>query len=254
MVYDHRGWGSSEGTPKNETDPLQQADDYHDAVSFARTLAPAVDPDRVGIRGIGHSGGASMIASSDDPRIKVAILSMPFTSGQQDIGSFPVGGLKEAWKDREAQCRNPKPSQTYIPVWDDSLEQANSAGEAALSKDGRIVWLHGEEPYKFISGGIKRSNNAGTPWENKITLQSLYKISKVEPEDHISKIAPRSFLYLAGTSDVLTGPLENHKRVFARAKNENAEFVTLDDHHIANYFRNFEQSVLAQIDYLKRRL
>jgi hypothetical protein len=123
-----------------------------------------------------------------------------------------------------------------------------------LSKDGRIVWLHGEEPYNFISGGITRSNKAGTSWENKVTLQSLYKISKVELEDHISKIAPRSLLYLSGTPDVLTGPLDNHKRIFARAENANTEFVTLDDHHIANYFRNFEQSVSAQIEYLKRKL
>lgn len=254
MVYDHRGWGSSEGTPKNETDPLQQAEDYHDAVTFAMSLAPAIDPTRVGIWGIGHSGGASMIAASDDPRIKVAILNMPFTSGKRDIAGFPAGGLEEAWKAREEQARNPKKQQTYIPVWDDSLDQAKSTGEAASSKDGRTVWLHGEEPYSFISGGIARSNKAGTSWENKITLQSLYKISKVEPEDHISKIAPRSFLYLAGTSDVLTGPLDNHKRVFSRAENENAEFFTLDDHHIANYFRNFEQSVSAQIEYLKRKL
>jgi hypothetical protein len=111
-----------------------------------------------------------------------------------------------------------------------------------------------EGPYNFISGGITRSNKVGTSWENKVTLQSLYKISKVEPEDHIPKIAPRSFLYLAGTSDVLTGALDNHKRVFACAENANAEFVTLDDHHIANYFWNSQQSVSAQIEYLKRKL
>lgn len=240
--------------PQNETDPLQQAEDYHDAVTFAMSLAPAIDPKRIGIWGIGHSGGASMIATGDDPRIKVVILNMPFTSGKQDIAGFPPGGLEEAWKDRQEQALSPARKPIYIPVWDDSLEQAQATIEAGLSKDGRRVWLHGEEPYAFISGGIARSKKAGTSWENKITLQSLYKISKVEPEDHIAKIAPRSFLYLAGTSDVLTGPLDNHKRVFQRAENVNAEFVTLDDHHIANYFRNFEQSITAQIEYLKRKL
>jgi predicted acyl esterase len=217
LVYDHCGWGSSEGKPKNETNPIQQVEDYHDAVSFARRMAPAIDPSRIGIWGIGHSGGASMIASGDDPRIRVTILNMPFTSGKRDAKDFPPGGLEEALQEREEKAANPGNPQSYIPVWDDSLEQAKASGKRALSKCGRIVWMHGEAPYKFISDGMKRSKDAGTPWENKITLQSLYYISRVEPEDHIHKIAPRSFLYLAASSDVLTGPPENHKRVFARA-------------------------------------
>jgi hypothetical protein len=137
-------------------------------------LAPAVDHTRIGIWGVGHSGGASMIAPADDLRIKVAILNMPYTSGQRDTAGFPAGGLDEAWKSREEQSRNPKQEQAYIPVWDDSLDQSKATGEAALSRDGRTVWLHGEEAYNFISGGIARSNKAGTAWENKITLQSLY--------------------------------------------------------------------------------
>jgi alpha-beta hydrolase superfamily lysophospholipase len=32
-VYDHRGYGSSDGAPRHQTDPLRQAEDYHDAVS-----------------------------------------------------------------------------------------------------------------------------------------------------------------------------------------------------------------------------
>ena len=254
LVYDHRGWGSSEGKAQNETNPIQQAEDYHDAVSFARRMAPAIDPSRIGIWGIGHSGGASMIAAGDDPRIKVTILNMPFTSGKRDAMDFPPEGLEEALQEREDQTATLGKPQSYIPVWDDSLEQAKASGKRALSKGGRVVWLHGEEPYKFISGGVKRSRDAGTTWENKITLQSLYYINKVEPEDHIHKIAPRSFLYLAASSDILTGPLENHKRVFARASNPNAVFVSLDDDHIGNYFRNFQQSIQAQIEYLKENL
>ena len=45
LVYDHRSWGSSEGTPHQEWNPLQFALDYADAVSFARTL-DGIDPER----------------------------------------------------------------------------------------------------------------------------------------------------------------------------------------------------------------
>src|ERR1700712_4174060 len=53
LIYDHRGWGSSEGSPRNVVNPMQQAEDYHDAVLFARSL-PEIDGSRIAIWGIGH--------------------------------------------------------------------------------------------------------------------------------------------------------------------------------------------------------
>jgi alpha-beta hydrolase superfamily lysophospholipase len=66
LVYDHRGYGSSDGEPRHETKPIQQAEDYHDAVTAAMTL-PHVDPTRLAIWGIGHSGGAATIAAASEP-------------------------------------------------------------------------------------------------------------------------------------------------------------------------------------------
>jgi uncharacterized protein len=252
LVYDHRGWGSSEGL-YHETNPLQQAEDYHDAVSYARSLAPAVDPDRVAIWGIGHSGGASIIAAADDPRIKAAVFHMPFTSGRLDAKTMPKGYLAEAYEERDFHARHASDPQRYIPVWDDSIEQARES--VGKKSNGLIPWLHGEGLYGFITGGVDRSKKAGTPWENTLTLQSLYHISRVEPEDWISKIeAPRSFLYLAAATDVLTGDLSNHKRVFARSQNPQRFFVQTGSSHADNYFGNWKACVDEQVQYLKQHL
>jgi uncharacterized protein len=252
LVYDHRGWGSSEGNLYHETNPLQQAEDYHDAVSYARSLAD-VDPDRVAIWGIGHSGGASIIAMADDPRIKAAIFEMPFTSGRRDAQSMPAGYLEEAYKEREVHVTTANHSRTYIPVWDDTPEQARHV--EGMDHGGRIPWLHGEGLYGFISRGVARSKTAGTPWENSLTLQSLYHISRVEPEDWIPRIAtPQSFLYIAASTDDLTGELQNHYRVFGRSKNPLAKFVHTGQSHADNYFGNWETCVEHQVVYLKNAL
>jgi hypothetical protein len=67
-------------------------------------------------------------------------------------------------------------------------------------------------------------------------------------------MSPRPLLYLAATPDVLTGPIEGHRKVFEKA-GELKEFMTLDNHHIANYFGDsFEENVTAQIRFLKRYL
>src|ERR1700743_1355374 len=101
LVYDHRGYGSSDGSPRHETNPFQQAEDYHDAVSAAMRL-PGIDPTRIAIWGIGHSGGATPIAAASEPRVKAVILNMPFQSGQVDAANYPAGTMDRAWKDREA--------------------------------------------------------------------------------------------------------------------------------------------------------
>jgi len=246
LVYDHRGFGSSDGLPRHQTSPAQQAEDYHDAVTAAMGL-PGVDPGRVGIWGIGHSGGAAMMAAGDDPRVKVAVLHMPFVSGALDASNFPPGMLDRAWRDREAVVANPNRETAYVTLWPDSLE--NARGEK-----GERTFLTGEDAWNFISGGLKRSGPAGTPWENRITLQSFYHIARVEPRDFIGRIAPRPLLYLAAEVDLISGPLKLHEEVFAKA-GANAEFKVLRPHHLATYFGEpFEENVAVQLEFLERVL
>jgi uncharacterized protein len=245
LIYDHRGWGSSDGTPRNQTNPMQQAEDYHDAVLYARSIS-GVDKSRVAIWGIGHSGGASMIAAGDDPHVKAVVLVMPFTSGALDAANYPPGVLRRVWEDRESRIAQRRTEDIYVQVWDNSAEEAKG--------DRNQVLLHGDVAYQFINGAEKRSTAAKTPWENKMTLQSFYHIAKVEPQDHIYKISPRPLLYLAATVDAISGPIENQKKVFERAA-EPKQFVTLNDHHVANYFgESFNFNINAQIEFLKVNL
>lgn len=245
LIYDHRGWGSSEGEPRNQVDPLQQAEDYHDAVVFAASL-PDIDPKRVCIWGIGHSGGACMIAAGDDPNVKAVILVMPFTSGKADAMNFVPGSLAMAWEARKEKCLSTsKRDDAFIQPWDESEEEANG--------DRNSILLHGPVPYEFRTGAKELSDEAGTPWQNRLSLRSLYYISRSEPRDHIHKISPKPLLHLAAVEDVLSGPPEAQKEVFARA-GEPKEFVLLEHHHIANYFEGFEANIGAQLKFLEKYL
>ena len=58
LTYDHRNFGVSDGTPREEVRLDQQAEDYLDAVTFAQGLKE-VENNKVFIWGIGHSGGAA---------------------------------------------------------------------------------------------------------------------------------------------------------------------------------------------------
>jgi uncharacterized protein len=246
LLYDHRSWGSSDGTPRNEVDPLQQAEDYHDAMLYLQSVSQ-VDPKRIAIWGIGHSGGAAMIAAGDDPNIKAVVLVMPALSGAYDAASWPEGLLERAWEERRAVVTGKTSASDleYIQVWD------NTEQEAKGERNG--ILLHGDMPWTFISQARPRSEKAGTPWENRLSLRSLIKLRAAMPQDHIHKIAPRPLLHIGAIEDPLSGAVELQKKAFDMA-GEPKTFVSLKDSHLNNYFRNFEATIAAQLDWLKTNL
>lgn len=76
LVFDHRGFGDSEGEPDRFV-PAWQLDDWRAAIQFARTL-PGVDPDRVVTFGSSMGGGNALAAAASDRRVAAAISQVPF--------------------------------------------------------------------------------------------------------------------------------------------------------------------------------
>ncbi|KAI9708115.1 MAG: hypothetical protein M1820_004319 [Bogoriella megaspora] len=169
-----------------------------------------------------------MIAAGDDPNIKAVILVMPFISGAIDASMYPEGAMKKAWDERRARVEASGKKEG-----DESEEEASGPRNGTL--------LHGPFAYRFIVGARKLSDAAGTPWENKLTVESLYRVSKVEPRDHIKKIAPRPLLYVAASEDPLSGPFDEQKKVFESALGNNKEIVRLEGEHINHYFEDFRE-------------
>jgi uncharacterized protein len=241
LIYDHRGWGSSEGLPRSQVDPLQQAEDYHSAVLFASTL-PGIDPNRIVIWGIGHSGGAAMIAGASDRLAKAVVLVMPCISGAEDSQLYPPGWQDRVLTEQLKRVQAPGLVPEYIQNWD------NTAAEAQGERNG--VLLHGAVAFEFSASARKLSEAAGTPWENRMALQSLFLISRVEMKQWLPHLT-RPLLHLAAIGDPLSGPIEHQRAAFATASDPK-EFVVLSKPHIENYFEGFEENVKAQLDFLAR--
>lgn len=55
LTYDNRSFGDSDGLPRSNFDWTQQAEDFIDAVTFARNL-PEIDEAKVFGWGVAHSG------------------------------------------------------------------------------------------------------------------------------------------------------------------------------------------------------
>jgi uncharacterized protein len=237
LVYDHRGYGSSDGTPRSETDIYQQAEDASDAVTYVASLEE-VDPKRIAIWGIGHSGGMSIIAAAIDPRIAAALILMPFTSGSSDRSVFP---MDQVWENKASRRTE------YIRIWPNTKEEA--------LEDPPQLLLAGEQPWNFIEPAREMTRKArDEEFLNQLSLQSFYHIAKCEPKNYIEKLKGKPLLYLVAEWDALTGPVENHRKVFDQGGNWNGkQWVMLEDHHLKTYIGDtLVENVKVQVEFVQK--
>lgn len=68
LVFDYRGFGTSDGEPRQLVDHRRHRDDYRAVVAHARRM-PGVDPDRIVLWGSSYSGGHVVAVAADDPRV-----------------------------------------------------------------------------------------------------------------------------------------------------------------------------------------
>ena len=76
LLFDHRGFGDSAGTP-DLFRPARQLEDWGQAIATARQW-PGVDPGRVVTFGSSMGGGNALAAAARDGRVAAAISQVPF--------------------------------------------------------------------------------------------------------------------------------------------------------------------------------
>ena len=83
LIYDQRGFGSSDSfpdQPRQEIIPATQCSDMRDAITYVQTRQD-VDKLRIGLWGFSYSGGFALFLAAVDRRIKAVISLAPFVDG-----------------------------------------------------------------------------------------------------------------------------------------------------------------------------
>jgi cephalosporin-C deacetylase-like acetyl esterase len=84
LIFDYRRMGASDGEPRQHIEPLDQIEDYKNAITFVSNL-PEIDAARIGIWGISYSGGHVLIVGATDPRVKSVVSNVPVIDGYQTM-------------------------------------------------------------------------------------------------------------------------------------------------------------------------
>jgi len=237
LVFDNRGFGASDGEPRQEIDPWAQVRDYRHAITYASTV-PEVDPQRVGIWGSSYSGGHVLVVAAIDRRVKAVVSQVPLVSGHDNLRALVradfIAGFREQFDaDRLARFHGGRPA--VVPVVD-----KDPLAPSALPTPDSWEW--------FTDTGSTRA----PAWRNEVTLRSVEMFTEYEPGTYLPYISSTPLLLLVAAGDHLV-PSELAIAAFDKA-HQPKELIILPGGHFDAYTKGFEASSSQARDWFTRHL
>jgi pimeloyl-ACP methyl ester carboxylesterase len=90
LVFDYRGFGASEGSPRNWIDPRRQLADWRAAIEHACSL-PEVDGSQLGLWGTSFSGGHVLATAAALDGVSAVVSQVPFVGDRSRSPRPPLG-------------------------------------------------------------------------------------------------------------------------------------------------------------------
>ncbi|MEM7273957.1 MAG: alpha/beta fold hydrolase [Actinomycetota bacterium] len=90
LTFDSRGFGQSDGDPRNWEHPGRKVEDINAAVGFAQTL-DGIDPDRIGALGVCASSGYQAVNAADDNRVRSIGMIAPWLHDRDLVAPYYGG-------------------------------------------------------------------------------------------------------------------------------------------------------------------
>ncbi|MFI5798679.1 alpha/beta hydrolase [Streptomyces sp. NPDC051677] len=236
LVYDHRGFGTSSGTPRLEVDPAVQLADWRDAISRFLALRPLA-PTGVGVWGSSFAGGLAMVLAATDPRVRCVVAQMPNVSGARNsVGLFDDVRLAELRRrfdaDRTARLAGKEPE--LIQVF--------------TTSDDELCALPPRVSPRYIESGYEWYPT----WKNEVTLRSVEHMITFEPAGWVPHIGPKPLLMIVAAEDRCTFP-EIQFDAFNTAR-EPKRLVVHQGGHFDTYTEHFEETSVPAREWFLQHL
>jgi fermentation-respiration switch protein FrsA (DUF1100 family) len=235
LVHDHRGFGASGGSPRNDIDPWVQIADWRRAISFLESQ-PFVDPDRIGLWGTSYAGGHAIVLGATDRRLRAVVAQVPTISGYQQglrrVAPDLVPALELAFADDERRQFHGAPPATQAVV------SADMSVPAAYRSPDAVAFY--TQP---VPEGV---------WENTMTLRSTRAARMYEPGTWITRVSPTPLLMIVGLHDTIT-VTDLALGAYGQAL-QPKKLVTIDGGHFDPYLDDFADASGAAIAWFTEHL
>jgi len=237
VVYDNRGFGASDGEPRQEIDPWLQIRDYSDAITFARSLAQT-NKEKIGIWGSSYSGGHVLVVAAIDRRVRCVVSQVPLISGWQnfrrlvraDLLAPLMAGLHA---DRDTRAAGGAPGMLPVVAPD-------PMAPSALPTSDSYQWM------------TETAASRAPAWRNEVTLRTIEYGFGYEPGAYIGLISPTPLMMIVAQNDHLAVSdlaITAYERAY-----EPKRLVLLQGGHFEAYVERFDQSAGPACDWFRTHL
>jgi uncharacterized protein len=241
LLYDHRNFGASGGSPRQQINPWLQARGYRDAMTFAATL-PGIDDTRIALWGDSLSAAAALVVAGVDERVAALVAQVPAT-GKELAPPDPDGSLYAALRATlENGDISGRPDETVGPLPVVSADQINTPS-----------LLQPIQAYRWF---IEYGGRFGTGWENCATLVTPKTVAPF----HAGIAAPHircPILMQVSPSDEMPRANPDVAHAVYDAVRGHKEIMEIDGGHFGILHHPspwFEDASGAQRDFLQRLL
>ncbi|HZF13571.1 MAG TPA: alpha/beta hydrolase [Thermoanaerobaculia bacterium] len=236
LAFDHRGFGASDGEPRQEVDPWRQVEDWRHALTFA-SLQPEVDPARLAVWGTSLAGGLALVVAALDRRVRCAVAQVPEVGGHagwlRRVQPEMIEAVEHEFaEDRKRRMAGEPPAT--LPL--------------VAKRPGAPAAIPGREAWDFFSA----LETAAPLWKNEVTLRSLDLLRGFEPGAYVERIAPTPLLCIAARSDTAS-PLDLLLAAYERARPPK-RLLLLPGGHFEVYTTGFDTAAGAARDWFAEHL
>lgn len=202
MAIDYRTFGESDGEPRAQIFPLDQVEDYRNAVTWLEQRDDIVKPGHIGAWGVSFGGGVVLGAAAVETRIRCVVAQSPAfgrrwtTSLRNPFEWLEMQAMLVEERRRLARGEEPR----RIPL-------------TSLPADGPSA-MPGDEP---AIGFVRAAEEQLPGYRSDLTLQSVEKVAEFFPDRTIDLISPRPMCIVTNLDRDLHHPLAHAQEAFARA-------------------------------------
>lgn len=235
LVFDYRGFGTSEGAPRQRVSYRRQRDDYTAAIAAARAL-PGVDPERIVLWGTSYSGGHVVPVAVDDGRIAAILSLTPAVDGAAALGAI-------------ARAH----PTTLVPLVLNGLRDAGRAIAGRAPQLLPIVGAPGSTAMITAPGAFEGYQAlAGPTWRNEVCARAALEVAFNRPTRMASRVRC-PMLVQVGDNDAVAPPAA--ARSAAAKAGRFAEVRNYPVDHFDVYDGFWQEQILNdQIEFLTRQL
>ena len=223
LVYDHYGFGASEGEPRQYPAASIQLDGYRDAIAWLGTQ-PGVAAESIGIWGTSNSGGHVIVLAAENLAIRCAVAQVP---GLGEGGP----GISSATTTAIAAAIEANRLDHVIPA-----VTATKDGLGIMFEDGAHAW--------FTRVAAQRAPG----WRDEVRVGAL--TDSVRPLDYLRR-ARIPLLLVVAPLDRLTPP---GPALRLAPDLPAVEIVELTGGHFDAYEAEFAASSQAAVSWFRRFL